>query len=95
MKSAWSKLAIVVAIGVVLALLPAPAGLAPTAWLYFAVFVAVVVGLILEPVPAAAIGLVGVTVAAVLGLPFTAKQLADPAFKPALQSMQELTKGSQ
>ncbi len=81
MKSPWAKMVIVVLVGVVIALLPPPAGLAPYAWYYFALFAAVIVGLILEPVPAAAVGLIGVTVAAVLGLVFSPKQLADPAFK--------------
>ncbi len=43
-----------------------PAGLTMSAWLYFALFAAVIVGLILEPLPAAAIGLIGVTVAATM-----------------------------
>ena len=80
MKSVWAKLAVVILVGVVLALLPPPAGLAPFAWYYFALFAAVVVGLILEPVPAAAIGLIGVALAAVLGLVFSPQQLADPKF---------------
>ena len=71
MKSPWVKLAITVLVGVVIALIPPPPGLAPYAWNYFALFVAVIVGLILEPVPAAAVGLIGVTVAAVLGLVFS------------------------
>jgi len=49
----------------VLFLLPVPSGLEPNAWRYFALFAAVILGLILEPIPAAAIGLVGVTLAAV------------------------------
>ena len=81
MKSAWSKLAIVFLVGIVIALLPPPAGLSVYAWQYFALFVAVIVGLILEPVPAAAVGLIGVTIAAVLGLVFSPEQLADPKFK--------------
>ncbi len=81
MKSPWVKLAITVLVGVVIALIPPPAGLAPYAWYYFALFAAVIVGLILEPVPAAAVGLIGVTIAAVLGLVFSPKQLADPSFK--------------
>lgn len=93
MKSTWSKLAIVVAVGVVLALLPVPAGLEPSAWNYFALFVAVVVGLILEPIPAAAVGLVGVVLAALLGLPFTAKQLADPAFKLPAEAIKWVLSG--
>jgi L-tartrate/succinate antiporter len=51
----------------VIASLPTPAGLEPDAWRYFALFAAVLVGLILEPIPTAAIGLLGVTVATVLG----------------------------
>jgi len=81
MKSPWVKWLIVVLVGVVIALIPPPAGLAPYAWTYFALFVAVIVGLIVEPVPAAAVGLIGVTVAAVLGLVFSPEKLADPAFK--------------
>ena len=57
-----------VVVGVVLAVLPAPAGLAPYAWYYFAIFAAVVVGLVFEPIPAAAIGVMGVTLAALFRL---------------------------
>src|SRR5512141_2780773 len=54
--------------GVIVALLPVPAGLKPTAWYFFALFCAVVVGLVLEPIPAAAVGLTGVAFATVTGL---------------------------
>jgi L-tartrate/succinate antiporter len=67
--------------GIVLALLPAPHGLAPYAWHYFALFVAVILALITEPIPAAGVGLIGVTIAAVFGLVFTPAQTSDPAFK--------------
>src|SRR6185436_20555625 len=56
------------AAGALLAALPAPAGLTPAAWRYFALFVAVVLAMIGEPLPAGAIGLLGVTVASLLGL---------------------------
>jgi L-tartrate/succinate antiporter len=71
------------AIGVGLALMAPPAGLPQHAWYYLALFVTVIVGLILEPLPAAAIGFIGVTVAAVLArfVLFSPSQLADPAFK--------------
>lgn len=75
------RAAIPLAVGAGLALLPVPAGLAPNAWYYFAIFVAVVLALITEPLPAAAVGLLGVTLIAVLGLPFGAAQRADPAFR--------------
>jgi len=55
-------------VGALLALLPAPQGLAENAWLYFALFAAVIVGVITEPIPAAAVGLTGVVIATVLGL---------------------------
>ncbi|GFK93403.1 Citrate carrier [Fundidesulfovibrio magnetotacticus] len=54
--------------GVLVWLLPAPAGLSPQAWTYFALFVAVVAGLVLEPIPPALTGLMGVTAAAALQL---------------------------
>ncbi|MBS0242465.1 MAG: anion permease, partial [Proteobacteria bacterium] len=43
-----------IAVGVVLALIPPPAGLAHHAWLYFALFAGIVAALVLEPVPPAA-----------------------------------------
>jgi L-tartrate/succinate antiporter len=54
------------AIGITMALLPPPAGLAQYSWWYLSLFVTVIVGLIVEPVPAAAVGFLGVTAAAVL-----------------------------
>jgi len=47
-------------------LIPAPSGLTATAWHYFALFAAVIAALITEPLPGAAIGFIGVTVAAAL-----------------------------
>jgi L-tartrate/succinate antiporter len=68
MKStAWRALAPLV-VGACIALIPCPQGLTSNAWFFFAIFAAVIVGLILEPLPAAAIGLIGVTVAATLGV---------------------------
>src|SRR5215471_19695156 len=46
---------------------PVPAGLNANQWHYFAVFAAVIAGLILESMPVGAVGLIGLTVAAVLG----------------------------
>ena len=59
-----TRTAIPLLLGLVIALLPAPAGLAPQAWLYFAIFATVILALITEPLPAAGIGLIGVTVIA-------------------------------
>ena len=67
-----SKKAILMLIPVLVLLivwfLPVPAGLTPVAWHYMAVFLAVIVGLIIEPVPAALVGLIGVSLIALIGL---------------------------
>lgn len=65
---AWLRAALPLAVGAAIALTPAPDGLAPNAWFYFALFVTVILGIITEPIPAAALGLLGVSAAAVLGL---------------------------
>jgi L-tartrate/succinate antiporter len=56
------------AVGGAIALLPVPEGLTPAAWRYFALFVTVIIAIITEPMPAAALGMAGVSAAAVLGL---------------------------
>lgn len=85
----WMKLAAPVALAVLIALIPAPAGLAPHAWLYFAIFAGVVVALVLEPLPGALIGLVGVTLVALLSpyVLYSAAELARPGFRPANASL--------
>jgi L-tartrate/succinate antiporter len=55
-------------LGGAIALVPVPDGLPPAAWHYFALFVTVITLIITEPIPPAAIGMAGVTAAAVLGL---------------------------
>ena len=72
------------AIGLVMVLLPPPPGLPQHAWWYLALFVTVIVGLIVEPVPAAAVGLLGITAAAVLArfVLFSPEQLAATNFNP-------------
>ncbi|MEF9673625.1 SLC13 family permease [Pseudomonas sp. PCH446] len=76
-------------VALVLALLPAPAGLAPHAWYFFALFAGVVVGLIFEPLPGAVIGLIGVAVAAVLApwVLFSPEQLASAGFKVPAEAL--------
>ncbi|HKN09978.1 MAG TPA: SLC13 family permease, partial [Pseudomonadota bacterium] len=61
----WKAIA-PIAIAIVLALVPAPGGLPQFAWWYFAIFAGVIVGLMFEPLPGGAIGLIGITVVAVL-----------------------------
>ena len=69
-------------IGIAIALIPAPAGLAPYAWHYFALFAAVIVALVLEPLPGGAVGLLGLTAAVLLArfVLFSPEQLARPGF---------------
>jgi len=77
MKGKTWRVSVPVLIAGLLAILPVPHGLTPNAWYYFAIFAAVIAGLILEPIPAAAIGVIGVTLAASLLL------VAPPPSKPA------------
>ncbi len=56
MNIPWKALAPVV-VAIIIALIPAPAGLPQFAWYYFAIFVGVIVGLMFEPLPGGAIGL--------------------------------------
>ena len=92
---AW-RVAVPVLIAVVLAILPVPNGLTPNAWYYFAIFAAVLAGLILEPIPAAAIGVIGVTLAAALLLvaPPPAKPAKPAADKPAAVATDNASKAA-
>jgi L-tartrate/succinate antiporter len=67
-RSTFARAVAPIIVGVAIGLAPAPHGLPLNAWRYFALFAAVMVGIITEPIPPAAIGLVGVIVAAVAGL---------------------------
>ncbi len=80
LAGAW-RAGVPVLAGFALALLPPPAGLDPTAWRYVALFAAVILGLVTEPLPPSAVGFLGITVAAVAGLPFTPEQRAAPGFR--------------
>jgi len=73
--------------GIIIALLPAPQGLGQNAWFYFALFVSVILGLILEPIPSAAIGVIGVTLAATLRLVYTPAHIGDPTFNLTRESI--------
>jgi len=79
----WKHFAPLV-VGIIIALIPAPAGLAQHAWYYFAIFAAVIVGLMFEPLPGGAIGLIGVTLVARLSewVFYSPEQLAKPGFNP-------------
>src|SRR6476659_11081536 len=55
-------------VGGAVLLVPTPEGLSANAWHFFALFLATITGVIAEPIPGAAIGLLGVCIAATLGL---------------------------
>jgi L-tartrate/succinate antiporter len=76
-------------VAALIALAPLPAGLSQHAWYFFAIFAAVIVGLMFEPLPGGAIGLIGVTVVAVLSpwVLFSPAELAKPGFKAANASL--------
>src|ERR1700719_142182 len=65
-KITWRTVA-PLAIWLAIYLVPAPAGLNANQWHYFALFAAVIAGLILESMPVGAVGLIGLTVAGVMG----------------------------
>ena len=79
---AWRAI-IPIAVALVIALIPHPAGLAPHAWYFFAIFAGVIVALMLEPLPGGAVGWIGVTIVAVLSqyVLFSPAELAKPGFK--------------
>jgi len=66
MKLNWRALAPIIVWGA-LYLIPVPEGLKPNQWHYFAIFAAVITGLVLESMPVGAVGLIGLTAAALLG----------------------------
>jgi L-tartrate/succinate antiporter len=80
----WGAIA-PIAVAIIIALIPAPEGLPQHAWYFFAIFVGVIVGLMFEPLPGGAIGLIGVTLVAVLSqwVFFSPEQLAKPGFNDA------------
>jgi anion transporter len=66
MKLNWRTVAPLV-VWLVIYLIPTPTGLNANQWHYFALFAAVIAGLVLESMPVGAVGLIGLTVACVLG----------------------------
>ena len=66
MNLKW-KMAVPLATWLAIYLLPVPSGLDANQWHYFAVFAAVIAGLIVEAMPVGAVGIIGLTVAGVMG----------------------------
>jgi len=66
MKITW-KTVVPLLVWLVIFLAPVPEGLKPNQWHYFAIFAAVIAGLVLESMPVGAVGLIGLTIAGLLG----------------------------
>ena len=81
-RIAWRAI-VPIAVVLALALVPPPSGLAPHAWHYFAIFAGIIVALMLEPLPGGAIGLIGVTIVALLSpyVLFSPAELSKSGFK--------------
>jgi L-tartrate/succinate antiporter len=84
----WKR-AVPTGVAVVVAILPAPAGLPLHAWFYFAIFAGVIAGLIIENLPGAGVGLIGVALVMTLSqfVLFSPEQLAKEGFKPAAEAI--------
>jgi L-tartrate/succinate antiporter len=67
-KNKAIKWVIPIALGLVVWLIPVPAGLSVNAWRYFALFIAVIAALITEPLPGAVIGFTGIAFCGALRL---------------------------
>jgi L-tartrate/succinate antiporter len=78
-----------VAIAIAIALIPPPEGLGSHAWYFFAIFAGVIAGLVVEPLPGPAIGLIAITIVAVLSrwVLFSPAELARPEFNVAESSI--------
>jgi L-tartrate/succinate antiporter len=87
MKLPFWKAVAPVLVGVAIALFPAPQGVEQNAWFYFALFVSVILGLVLEPIPSAAIGIIGVTLAATFRLVYAPAHIADLTFNLTQESI--------
>ncbi|WP_371363166.1 Putative malate transporter YflS [Sporomusa rhizae] len=59
---------VVIAVGIIIWLVPVPAGVKPAAWNLFAVFVATILGFILQPLPIGALAFASITFTVVAGI---------------------------
>jgi L-tartrate/succinate antiporter len=85
----WWRVLIPVLITLVIAASPPPPGLAQHAWYYFAIFSGVVAALVTEPLPNPAIGLIGVSLTALMSrfVLFAPADIAKPGFKLTSQTI--------
>jgi len=84
-----------IAVSVIIALSPTPAGLEQHAWYFFAIFAGTITALVIESFPFAAVGLMGSTIVAVLApwVLFGAKELANPKFRAPEEAIKWMLTG--
>jgi len=85
----WWRVAIPVLVTLGLAAVPPPPGLAQHAWYYFAIFAGVIAALVTEPLPNPAVGLIGLSLTALLSryVLFAPADMAKPGFKATSQTI--------
>jgi L-tartrate/succinate antiporter len=85
----WWRVGVPVALTLALGVMPPPAGLAQNAWFYFAIFAGVIAALVTEPLPNPAVGLIGLTLVAVLSrwVLYAPADLAKPGFNVVSQTI--------
>lgn len=88
-RIAWWRIITPLAVAIIIAVIPAPAGLGQHAWYYFALFAGVVAALVLEPLPSTAVGFIAITLTAVLSrwTLFSDAELAKPGFNVASETV--------
>jgi L-tartrate/succinate antiporter len=85
----WWRVAIPVALTLALATLPPPPGLAQHAWYYFAIFAGVIAALVTEPLPNPAVGMIGLSLMAVVShwVLYSPADQAKPGFNIVSQTV--------
>src|SRR6476660_4892468 len=81
MQKTLLKWVVTIGVGVLIAVIPPPAGVEYKSWLLLAIFISTIVGSIAQPLTGGAVVLLGVTATAIFGVlkPFDAlKGYADP-----------------
>ncbi len=86
----WLRACAPVLVAFALVLIPPPSGLTQQAWAFLAIFIGVVLGLILETLPPSAMGLIGVTIVAVLApwTLFSPAEMSAPGFNPPQRAIE-------
>jgi len=84
-----------IAVSIIIAMCPTPAGLEQHAWYFFAIFAGTITALVIESFPFAAVGLMGSTIVTVLApwVLFGAKEMANPNFRAPEEAIKWMLTG--